>query len=400
MDTPQYAKIKQYFFLAIILAFAYFLLAAAWQFFSAFLIAVIFYILSEPLDKFLVKKKRWRRSFAAILIIVVSFFIILLPITILFTMLYNKIVGIAAHPDSIMNGIKQFNTSIQAKYHYELISDKTIDTIKSNVGVWLGIILNQGVSFVSTVIMMYFFLYFMLVKRGRMEAAVVFYLPFKREKINMFSKELVAQTFSNAVGIPMIAICQGLCAFIAYAIVGVDEPGFWGVITAFTSILPVVGSAVVWLPMSVYLLAIGHNWQAVFVLVWSAILVGSIDNVLRFMLAKRMADVHPIVTVLGVIIGLKYFGFIGLIFGPVLISYFIILLQIYYLEYQKLPVKKQTAYIGTKKRQKLPFFIQPFLGKPAPARPMPDQTKPAPSKPAPAKTTPAKKLEPPQTDML
>lgn len=390
MDTPQYAKIKQYFFLAIILAFAYFLLAATWQFFSAFLIAVIFYILSEPLDKFLVRKRRWRKSWAAILIIVVSFFIILLPITVLFTMLYNKIVTVLAHPDSIMNGIKQFNASIQAKYHYELVSDKTIDTIKSNVGVWLGIILNQGVNFVSTVIMMYFFLYFMLMKRGRMEAAVVFYLPFKREKINMFSKELVAQTFSNAVGIPMIAICQGLCAFIAYFIVGVGEPGFWGVITAFTSILPVVGSAVVWLPMTVYLFATGHNWQAVFVLVWSAVIVGSIDNVLRFMLAKRMADVHPIVTVLGVIIGLKYFGFIGLIFGPVLISYFIILLQIYYLEYQKLPAKKTVAHIGTKKRQRLPFFIQPFLGKPAPA----------PTKPAQAKPEPSKKLEPPQTDML
>lgn len=391
METPQYAKIKQYFFLAIILVFAYFLLSASWQFFSAFLIAVIFYILSEPLDRYLVKKKRWRRSFAAILIIIVSFFIILLPITILFTMLYNKIVAVLAHPDSIMNGVKQFNDTIEAKYHYELISDKTIDTLKSNVGVWLGIILNQGVNFVSTVIMMYFFLYFMLVKRGRMEAAVVFYLPFKREKINMFSKELVAQTFSNAVGIPMIAVAQGLCAFIAYAIVGVDEPGFWGVITAFTSILPVVGSAVVWLPMSVYLFAIGHNWQAVFVLVWSAIIVGSIDNVLRFMLAKRMADVHPIVTVLGVIIGLKYFGFIGLIFGPVLISYFIILLQIYYFEYQKGPAKQaSTTHIGSKKRQKLPFFIQPFLGKPASA----------PTKAAQARPAPAKKLEPPQTDML
>lgn len=361
MDTPQHTKVKQYFFLAIILAFGYFLLAATWQFFSAFLIAVIFYILSEPLALWLVKKRGWRKSWAAILVIVLSFFIILLPITIFFTLLYNKVSGVLAHPDNIIQGVKNINATIQAKYHYELISDKTMDTIKSNVAVLLPIILNQGVGFVSTIIMMYFFLYFMLQQRGRMEAAIVFYLPFKREKINMFSKELVAQTFSNAVGIPMIAVAQGLCAFISYSIVGIDQPGFWGVITAFASIIPVVGSAVVWLPMSVYLFAIGHNWQGVFVLVWSALIVGSVDNVLRFMLAKRMADVHPIVTVLGVIIGLKYFGFIGLIFGPVLISYFIILLRIYYLEYQKSP--KPPATPAAKKRQLVPYYMQPFLGK-------------------------------------
>lgn len=371
METPQYFKIKQYFFLAIILVFAYFLISGVWQFFSAFLIAVIFYILSEPLNKWLVKKKGWRKSWAAILIIVLSFFIILLPITIFFTLVYNKISAILAHPDTILDGVKKFNATIQEKYHYEVISDKTIDTLRSNVGVWLGIILNSGVNFVSTVIMMYFFLYFMLMKRGRMEAAIVFYLPFKRDKINMFSKELVAQTFSNSVGIPMIAVAQGICAFIAYAIVGVQEPGFWGVLTAFTSILPVVGSAIIWLPMSIYLFAIGHNWQAVFVLAWSAIIVGSVDNVLRFMLAKRMADVHPIITVLGVIIGLKYFGFIGLIFGPVLISYFILLLKIYYFEFQKAPQQVSTTPVVVKRINLVPAYMQPFLGK-----------KPAKNKPA------------------
>jgi len=362
METPQHHKIKQYFFLAIILVFAYFLLTALWQFFSAFLIAVIFYILSEPMAQWLVRKRGWRKSWAAVLVIVLSFFIILLPITIFFTLLYNKVSGVLAHPDTIIQGLKSLNATIQAKYHYELISDKTVDTIKSNVAVLLPIIFNQGVGFISTIVMMYFFLYFMLQKRGRMEAAIVFYLPFKREKINMFSKELVAQTFSNAVGIPMIAVAQGVCAFISYSIVGISQPGFWGVITAFASIIPVIGSAIVWLPMSLYLFFNGENWQGVFVLVWSALIVGSVDNVLRFMLAKRMADVHPIVTVLGVILGLKYFGFIGLIFGPVLISYFIILLRIYYLEYQKGPQPVVITSAG-KKRQMLPYYMQPFLGK-------------------------------------
>jgi predicted PurR-regulated permease PerM len=207
--------------------------------------------------------------------------------------------------------------------------------------------------------MMYFFLYFMLQQRTRMEAAIVLYLPFKREKINMFGKELVAQTFSNAVGIPLIAAVQGVCAFISYTIVGVGQPGFWGVITAVTSLIPVVGSAIVWIPMSACLFATGANWQGFFLLGWSAIFVVSLDYALRLLLAKRMADVHPVITVLGVIIGIKSFGFIGLIFGPVLISYFLILLKIYYLEYQKNPPPGKPAPV--KKRPPVPPHIQPFL---------------------------------------
>jgi len=361
MENQQDYKIKQYFFLGIILIFAYFLLDSLTQFFSAFLIAVIFYVLSKPMVEWLVKKKRWKKSWAAMLVIVLSFFIILLPITLFFTLLYNKIIVVLAHPDTILAGIRKFNASINTKYHIEILSDKTINSVQSNVAVVLPLILNQGVGFITTITMMYFFLYFMLQKMNRMEAGIVFYLPFKRDKINMFGSELVAQTFSNAVGIPLIATVQGICAFIAYTIIGVPQAGFWGVITAFSSLIPVIGSAIVWIPMTVYLFFIGENWQGVFMIIWSAVIISAIDNVLRFMLAKRMADVHPVVTVLGVIVGLKYFGFIGLFFGPVLISYFLILLQIYYVEYHQNAVKKIVK--PEKKRQLMPSYMQPFLGK-------------------------------------
>jgi len=113
----------------------------------------------------------------------------------------------------------------------------------------------------------------------------------------------------------------------------------------------------VWAPVAVYMLVLGHTWQAVFMIVYGALVMGMLDNVVRFVLAKKMADVHPIVTVLGVILGLQYFGFLGLIFGPLLISYFFILLKIYYVEFQR-PVLIRSA----KKRQIIPVYMQPFLG--------------------------------------
>jgi predicted PurR-regulated permease PerM len=143
---------------------------------------------------------------------------------------------------------------------------------------------------------------------------------------------------------------HGLLAFVAYLIAGVADAGFWGVVTGFASVIPLVGTGLIWLPTSVYLLAQGHTWQGFFVIGWGLLIIGTSDNVIRFMLAKRMADVHPIVTVLGVIIGLRSFGITGLIFGPLIICYFLILLKIYYVEYQKPEVERQ--------RNLLPSYLQ------------------------------------------
>ena len=357
METNRDYKINRYFFLAIILIFALLLLMSLIQFFTAFLSAVIFYILRKPSLEYLVKKRRWKKNFAAVLIIIVSFFIILMPIALLVTLLYSKIAHVLNNPTDIISNLKQFSAIVQEKTGFQIISSQTLASIQSLSTSILSAILNQGLGFFTTITMMYFFLYFMILNTNRMEAAIVFYLPFKREKINMFGNELVAQTFSNAVGVPLIAIAQGVFAFTAYYITGVDQPGFWGVITGFCSIIPVVGGGIVWLPIAVYQLIEGHTWQAIFIVLWGFLLMGSIDNIIRFILAKRMADVHPIITVLGVIMGLKYFGFIGLIFGPVLISYFLILLKIYYMEYQHPTIVKPS-----KPRQLMPPYMQPFLG--------------------------------------
>ena len=95
----------------------------------------------------------------------------------------------------------------------------------------------------------------------------------------------------------------------------------------------------------------------IFLLSWGVIVIGLSDNLIRFLLAKKMADVHPVVTVLGIIMGLRYFGITGLIFGPLLISYFIILLQIYYSEYQKPANDKR------KKRNILPDYLNFSMNK-------------------------------------
>jgi predicted PurR-regulated permease PerM len=93
--------------------------------------------------------------------------------------------------------------------------------------------------------------------------------------------------------------------------------------------LPVVGAALAYVPIAIILFSNGQTGQGIAVLIFGFGIIGTVDNVLRFTLLKKLGNVHPLTTVFGVIIGLKLFGFIGLIFGPLLISLFVLLLKIY-----------------------------------------------------------------------
>ena len=138
---------------------------------------------------------------------------------------------------------------------------------------------------------------------------------------------------SNAIGIPIIALLQGIVGLIGYLIIGVKDPLFWFVVTSITAMLPVVGAALAYVPLALIFFANNQNWQGFFMLIYGFGVIGTVDNIFRFTLQRKIGNVHPLITVFGVIIGLKIFGFIGLIFGPLLISLFILLLKIYTSEF-------------------------------------------------------------------
>jgi predicted PurR-regulated permease PerM len=102
-----------------------------------------------------------------------------------------------------------------------------------------------------------------------------------------------------------------------------------------------VGAALAYVPLAIIFFANGANWQGIAMLIFGFAIIGTVDNVLRFTLLRKLGDVHPLTTVFGVIIGLNLFGFIGLIFGPLLISLFILLLKIYSSEFV---VKQRDAH--------------------------------------------------------
>lgn len=345
-------KINKIIFLLILLFFAILLIYSMREFFTAFLGSIMFYVLFKPWMEYLVHKRKWHKPRAALLIVIISLFIIIIPIVSFVSLIFDKVSSLVSHPEIV----KAYLTQIETNLNFKLFSEQNVSQIQSYAATFTSNVLNMGLSIFSSIAMMSFFMYFLLTSFNRLEAAIVLYLPFEKRKILLFGNELKSQTFSNAIGIPLIAVVQGLFSFLAYYVAGVPESAFWGILTGFASIIPIVGTGIIWVPICVYLFAQGSTWQGFAVLAWSAGVMGSSDNVIRFVLAKRMADVHPVVTVLGVIMGLNYMGIPGLIFGPLLISYFLILFKIYYSTYnhsKKVPEEKETVLeIG------MPFVYQ------------------------------------------
>jgi predicted PurR-regulated permease PerM len=217
----------------------------------------------------------------------------------------------------------------EQKYEFNIINESNIQKLTEWGAQTLPRILGATLSTLVAIIVMYFILYFMLTDGRKMESRFYEWAPLKDENLLLLRRDLNKMVLSNAIGIPLVALLQGVVGLIGYVLIGVPEPLFWFVITAFTALLPVVGAALAYIPLSLTLFANGDTVRGFVVLGFGLAVIGSVDNIFRFWLSKRLGDVHPLITVFGVIIGVNMFGFIGIIFGPILISLFLIMFRIY-----------------------------------------------------------------------
>ena len=306
------------------------------QFFiPAMLGAYTLYVLLRKYFLILTGRHKWKKGATAAFLMVLSFLIILLPIMLMVNMISGKVAYAIAHSSEILKKIQTLVQGYEQKWGFEILTDSNIEKATNWAATRLPAILNATVNTIATIAMMYFVLYFMLISSRKMETGLHTWMPVKDENVVLIRKDLNNMVISNAIGIPVIALLQGLVGLIGYVIIGVDQPVFWFAITAIAAMLPVVGAALGYVPLSLLLFANGDNWRGILILLYGFLIIGLTDNVFRLWFNKKFGDIHPLITVFGVIIGVSLFGFIGLIFGPILISLFILLVKIYTSEYSE-----------------------------------------------------------------
>jgi predicted PurR-regulated permease PerM len=250
-------------------------------------------------------------------------------------MMTSRIAFAIEHSSDILNSIKNLIGTYEKRYNVDILTDENIRRISTIGAETLPKILGATFDTLTTILVMYFILFFMLVDGRKMESHFYEWVPLKDENILLLRRDLNLLVNSNAIGIPLIAVIQAIVALIGYIILGVDQPIFWFVITCIAAMLPVVGAAAAYIPISLLFFAAGNNGKGVIMLIYGFGVIGVVDNVARFWLQKKLGDVHPLITVFGVIIGVSMFGFIGLIFGPILISLFLLMIKIYASEFSQ-----------------------------------------------------------------
>ena len=295
--------------------------------------AMTIYVLLRQQMHYLTACRKWRRSLAASLLLGEAVLCFLVPISLIVWMVVNQVQDIALAPESVVEPLKHLAALIHDKTGYNLWQEKNITSLVGvipRLGQWvLGSIMDFGIN----IIVLLFVLYFMLIGGYRMEDYFRDLLPFNHSTSRSVMREVHMIVRSNAIGIPLLAIIQGIVAYISYVIFGVPSALFWGVLTCFATIIPIVGTALIWVPLSVYLALSGGWGNAIGLTLYGTIVITHVDNVVRFMMQKKMADTHPLVTIFGVIIGLALFGFMGVIFGPLMLAIFIFCVDIFKRKY-------------------------------------------------------------------
>ncbi len=329
MNNPRLSNWKHYFPLILILIIFVFLLIELNQFLNAFLGAIIMYVLLRPLMQKLILHKKLKHGLAAIILMLGSFIIILLPVLGFSYLFISKMTVMFNESSFFLTTMHTFDEKFMALFGRELFSAENLKTIQEKGTLYITQFLGETLSVLADIGIMYFVLYYMLVNTGKLEKAINKYIPMENNDILLLGNELRAQTNSNAIGAPLLALIQGMFAWIGYLIFGIEDAFFWGMMTGFFSFIPFVGSAIIWAPAAVYQFTFGAAWQGIGIVLFGILVIGTVDNVFRFVFQRQFADVHPLITVFGVIIGLQLLGVPGVIFGPLLLSWFLILIKIY-----------------------------------------------------------------------
>ena len=323
---------RKYSLITIILGLGLLLFLKMTPFMGGILGACTIYIMVRDQMLYLTQKKKIRKSVTAIILLIEAILCFLVPLSLAVWLLISKLQTVNVDTATFVDTITNLADWIHRKTEYDLLSKEKIASILPGIGQFL---MGGISSFAVNLFVLVFVLYFMLIGGTKMEQYIYELLPFSDSNKKHVMNEINMIVRANAIGIPLLAIIQGAIATLGYYLFDAPSALLFGFLTCFATVIPIVGTTLVWFPLAAYM-AISGDWpHAIGLLLYCGLIVTNIDNLIRFILQKKMADTHPLITIFGVVIGLSLFGFMGVIFGPLLISIFILCVNIFKEQYLK-----------------------------------------------------------------
>lgn len=313
------------------------------QFLVAIFMAAVFAAMAHPVY---LKLSDWfggRHYLASVVTLLLLLFIVLIPIVILSAVFVGQAVNVGQSLTPIVVDFLEEPGSFaeyfeRIPFYEELLPYEDELTAKAAASVEaLGKMLVGGISsialgtvnFLFVTVVFFYTLFFFLVDGEEVVESILYYLPLRDEDERLMLNKFTSVTQAMVTGTLMIGLLQGALAGIAFAVAGVPNAVFWGTVMAVLSIIPGIGSALVWVPASVILIVHGSFFAGIGLFAFCALVVGSVDNVLRPILVGKHTDMHELMIFFGTLGGLFMFGMAGLLIGPVIASLFITIWEIY-----------------------------------------------------------------------
>jgi len=329
----------------------YFVFQIFRPFLAAIAVAVVLSTLSYPLFEELVQRLGGRRGWAALvaclcltLVIVVPFVILLIMLGQQVNQVYQQFEGILAKGD-----FNEFSTLADIPFLRRPVAwlNSVVDLKRFDLVGNLAGLLKQASVFLlthSTAIVTglfnLIFDFFIMVVTMFFLFRDGHYLREELESLSPVSKrytDLLSTTFrevarATVIGNLLTALAQGIASGIIFWSLGVSNALFWGTISAFCSLVPVVGASIVWIPWALYLLLSGSIVKGILMIALQALVVGSLDNILRPLLMEGRMRMHTMIIFFSIMGGIAYFGVLGMVFGPIIVALGMTLLEVYKIE--------------------------------------------------------------------
>lgn len=330
MDKNYLRKITSVVILAVLIVLSFLLLKPVlMSIITAILLAFIF----QPLYAKVLKHIK-SENLATIIICIILIILIVVPLWLLTPILLNQSIQIFIESQKI-DFVTPLKNLVPILFESEQFSSEIGSVIYSFVtkitnsimNMISKLILNFPTLFLQSLVVFFTF-YFVLRDNDKFVKYIQSLLPFPKKIEDQLFKSSRDITMSILYGQVIIGIMQGLFAGLSFYLFGVTNALFLTILACVAGIFPIIGTSVVWIPVSIYLLINGEVWPAIGISFFG-IIASFVENGVKPMLVSKRTNIHSAVILLGMIGGLFFFGFLGFILGPLILSYLLIVLELY-----------------------------------------------------------------------
>ncbi len=326
------AELKKYVATGLLLVLGLFLLYFLRVFFLAMFGAYVFSFMFAPVYIWL-KKKLGRDKLAAFVTISLILVVALVPLLVISYKAFNQAMALQDRFDAqeFSNLFTRLSPGMRAKV--SLVIERAGNDFSSALTAIIPSVFAAASHLAISLFMMFFVMYYIFLNIHYVFIRSAEFLPFSQSNAIWLVRQFEHISKAILLGQIFVSGLQGFLGGLGFLFFGLDDAALWGVVMAVMSLVPIVGTSLVWLPASLYLLAHDNYYAGFGLLLWGLIVVSHIDNFVRPRMGKKLGNINPIVMLVGAFAGLEFFGLVGVVVGPFLLAFFLLLLQVYRQEY-------------------------------------------------------------------